>query len=415
MHGAMLALFLYPLLLLTVKGGMGVIFFLLFFLSVAILAKTRNRLPSLGLPDYWFAFAMSSSLFATLLSQAYHANFLFRYWDSPARLMLAIPIYLALKNLGVRIATALETGLPLGAIAGFLVAATNQYFQFGSLASRLSTSYMNPIHFGNLALLLGILSLCSINWTGKDNRYLLALKMLGLFSGVGASIMSGTRGGWIAIPFVMLVWIFFQPNIDKGKMLVRGIGIIACLLVVSYLCIDGVQQRVDQLITEAVSISRGELHTSMGLRLQLWHAATIMFMENPLFGVGPDAFFQKISELQQSGAIPNADSETYGTEVHSYYFALMAELGVFGLAAGFTTFVIPLALFFKASKSAHQFNRIAASMGACTVVSFIIFCVTVEMFNLKMVASFYAVTVAVLMAASRTCTAFGTTTYRRKT
>lgn len=39
-------------------------------------------------------------------------------------------------------------------------------------------------------------------------------------------------------------------------------------------------------------------------------------------------------------------------------------------------------------------------MGMAVVLGFMVYCVTVEMFNLKMIATFYAMTVAVLLAAA---------------
>jgi O-antigen ligase len=424
-----LALFLYPVVLLTVEGGMGWLFFLLFLISVYLLI---NNKPSFQRMDYWFVFAMTSTLVATILSQASHANFLLEFWDSPSRFLFSIPIYLALRNMNKRVIASFEVGLPLGAITGLVMTTAIQYIHYGVLGSRvtnylmnpihngvlgsrlssylmnpidyggrISNYFMNPIHFGNLALLLGVLSLCSINWMRQDNRYWLALKISGMLAGVSASVLSGTRGGWVAIPFMLLAWVCFQPQINKTRLILRSLGITVVLVIASYMLVDTVQQRFDQSVVEVVSILHGDMNTSLGFRIRLWQAATIMFTEHPLFGVGPDAFFQTATQLQQQGRLSSVATETtYGQEVHSYYFAVIAELGSFGLLATCITFIVPLVLFFRVSGLSQKYNRVAASMGACTVIGFIVCCFTVEMFNLKMIASFYALTVAVLMAAA---------------
>lgn len=397
-RGSMLILLLYPILLLTVRGGMGLLFFLMLILAVTALVK--NGPPVINRADYWFAFAASVMLIATILSQAHHNNFLPRFWDSPSRFLLAVPAYMVFRSLSVRVISILEIGIPVGAMTGLLATAFNQYFHADVLDTRWTVSFMNPIHFGNLALLLGVLSLCSINWIKPDSRYVLTLKLIGFVAGVCASILSGTRGGWVAIPFMLLVWGLFQPRVSRLKLIMWCAVAALIMSFAGYFLVDNVQLRVDETVAEMVSISHGNLDSNFGQRLQLWHAAIIMFMQNPIFGVGPDAFFQTMTRLQQDGILQSVSSSTYGTEVHSYYFAAVAELGLLGLLAGISMLVIPLVLFLKFSKSKDQFVRVAATMGACTVTAFIFFCFTVEMFNLKMIASFYALTVAVLLGAA---------------
>lgn len=377
---------------------MGVLFFLMVITAVVILVK--EGLPDMNKADYWFVFAASVMLVATILSQAIHNNFLIRFWDSPSRFLLAIPVYMVFKRLSARVLSILGIGIPVRAMTGLLAAAINQYYNVGMLDTRWTVPFMNPIHFGNLALLLGVLSLCSINWTKPDSRYLLILKLLGFMSGVCASVLSGTRGGWVAVPFMLLAWGMFQPHLDKLKWTMWCAITTFLLPIMAYFLVESVHQRVDQTIAELISISQGNLNTSFGIRLQLWRAAIIIFMQNPFFGVGPDAFFQTFIRLQQDGILQSLPPDIYDTEVHSYYFALLAELGLFGLLAGISALAIPLVLFFRFSRSNEQFVRVAASMGACTVTAFICFCFTVEMFNLKMIASFYALTVAVLLGAS---------------
>jgi len=104
--------------------------------------------------------------------------------------------------------------------------------------------------------------------------------------------------------------------------------------------------------------------------------------------------------MLDSGLITKAAAVNGQGEVHSYYFATLARFGMAGLVSALLLFCIPLWMFYKATNSHYNFHRVAARMGLALALGFVVFCVTVEMFNLKMVATFYGVTLAVLLAAA---------------
>jgi len=341
-------------------------------------------------------------LAATLASQAYHGDIDSLYLDYPSRFFLSIPIYYALKNSQIRIVQILRYGMPLGAISALCVVLFVRYHGLNEFGSRASNLYLNPIHFGNLSLALGVLSACLISQTALPSLRANALQLSGLIAGLSASALSGTRGGWIAIPIVIIAWLYLSSETNKIKRLVIGLVAMGAVAIASYLLVDVVQQRVHESVAEFTSVLRGDFSSSLGLRMQLWLAGIHMFMENPLFGVGPNEFFSSMERLHNSGVIPPVPSSVFGTEVHSYFIACMAELGALGLLSALAIFFVPLFMFLKASKSKIDTVRISARAGVCFVLSFFVYCLTVEMFNIKMIASFYGLTVAVLLAAAHT-------------
>lgn len=403
-RGMMLVIFLYPVPMLALKGSLGIFFFVAVLLSA--IALYRNE-PEHAIPDsrktvLLFSVAMLSVLVATLVSQIYHARFSAAYLDSPARFALAIPVYMALRKMDGRVITPLQYGLPLGAIGAFLAALSTQLFHPESLwviANRISNSFLNPIHFGDLALMLGLLSVITINWFGTDSKALIALKLAGLAAGLYASIVSGTRGGWLAIPFVLLLWAVAYRK-SRPKFLVAGIVVAASILVLGYFAVSSIHVRVNDTLSEISATGKGNLDSSMGQRLQIWKAASLAFIDNPFTGIGPDneAFVAALNSYQQAGYI-NSIAATQGVcEVHSQPFSSAARLGVFGIASYLMVHLVPLFLFMRALGSNVPTVRNSALLGACLVVSFLVFGLTVEMYNLKMVASFYSLTVAILLA-----------------
>ena len=394
----MLILLCYPVLLLTVQGGMNALFFLLLILSVFCLHRAPESLHK----DQWdaytlaFALAMASPIFAVFLSQSYHGEFTARSYDGPSRFLLAIPIYLALRQIKISTLTMLQYGLPLGAISAllvvFIVADHQPFFP------RAGNTFVNPIHFGDLALIMGFLSLFSINWAGRDPLYIVILKSLGLLAGLFVSVQSESRGGWIAIPVVLLTWLIIQ-NKERGLLRLLMTMVPPLLFgITSYFLINIIHQRVDEVYSDIVAAWHGNLDTSIGIRLQLWETALYLFRENPIFGVGPNGYAPLMSTLTQSGLITEMAAYNGRGEVHNFIFASMARLGIFGLLSALAIFFVPFVIFIKTTKSDLATQRKAAMMGICLVLGFFIFGLSVETFNLKMVAAFYSLTLAVLLA-----------------
>lgn len=388
-------LFAYPVLLLTVKGGMSASFFLLVALSIYLLYSTAKGSirQDMDRDIILFSVAMSATIISVLLSQIYHMDSSARAFDFPSRFLFSIPIFFVLRNMDFKVIGTLQYGLPAGAILiGIIILMSGQKMTAHS-------SFAIHIHLGDMALMLGFLSILSINWTQKDSRLLVGLKVLGLAAGLYVSLLSGARGGWAAIPVFFLIWVLTSPKFRNGAVvkLSAASAVIVVVAVISYFAVDIVHIRVDAAISDLTSANPD---SSLGVRFQLWRAAIQLFMQNPILGVGADGFGLAMNGMLDSGLITKAAAVNGQGEVHSYYFATLARFGMAGLVSALLLFCIPLWMFYKATNSHYNFHRVAARMGLALALGFVVFCVTVEMFNLKMVATFYGVTLAVLLAAA---------------
>lgn len=390
-----ICLFFYPILVLSIQGGMNALFFLAFILSVISLIKQRYPL------GFYFDFhakilaiAMCSSIVAALLSEFGHHSYAPPVFDAPSRLLLAIFIFLALRSIDLRTFAPLQYGFPVGAITSFI-------FVIVSSKSRVSASFIDTIHFGNLSMLLGLLSALSIRWTHKDAPWLITLKLFGLLAGTYVSIQSGERGGWIAIPFIFLTWIVLQNFQNKVRWLLFSTILLLLSIALSYLFIPIVHLRIDQTYQELFDFLHGQnLASPTGVRLQQWQAAWQIFLQNPVFGVGANNIGSAMIPFEQTGFISKRAAMLAYGELHSDIFSYMTRFGILGLLSILSIYFVPLALFLRAAKSGHNFQRTAGKMGACFIVAFFVFGLTVENFNIKMVIAFYAMTLAVLMAAA---------------
>jgi O-antigen ligase len=396
----MLILLSYPALLLTTKGSMGVLFFLLLIISSIVLYRERFPFPHWDGYSIAFALAMASPMVAIFLSQAYHGNFRSPPYDWAARFLLSIPIFLALRQTNTRTITIVQYGLPIGLLIG-LIKLMLDPFIWADVINR-STPYQafNLIHFSASALMLGFLSLFSINWGRKDSRLVLALKLCGFLAGMYMSLQAGERGSWIAIPPLLLLWVAAH---SKGKLWLKfgaATLMILTLIWVGYSMNNIVHDRVHSAFNDLSNLGEVKTDTSIGIRMQLWQAALHLFIENPLFGVGPNGFEQAIPALKAAGMLTPYASKLGYSEIHNEVLAKCANTGLFGLLSILSIYLVPIFIFWRSTKAAKSSVRVAGFMGICLVSGFFIFGLTAEIFNLKMTAAFFSFNLAVLMAAA---------------
>lgn len=388
-------LLIYPILLFLIRGGMNGSLFLITVISLWLLiAERKSNNNPCDRSCIAFSAAMSSGLIVILISQLYHQDLSARYFDSSARFLLAVPIVLALRNVQMRTLSVIQYGFPLGAITALLaVLAADPTVSYNA-----ATYYLNHIHLGDLALLLGFFSVFSIDWIEQDRFAVKLLKVLGLIAGLTVSVLSSARGGWIAIPVFIAVYIYIRTKGNFLKKVALATLLFGVIGLLGYLLVEPIHQRLWMIYSDLTVFSSGNVDTSIGVRLQLWKAALHLIAENPFLGVGADGFGQAMDALSASGFITPVAAGLGKGEVHNEILAQTVRFGIFGLCSILAIYFVPFFLFLRAAKSGtHQQNG-AAMMGMCVTLGFFIFGLTVETFDLKMMAAFYGLTVAVLLA-----------------
>lgn len=368
--------------------------FLLTIISLCLLINRKVYKNKLDTEDRYFSIAMASGLIVIFISQLYHRDMIAKYFDSDSRFLLAIPVLLASRHIDKRMLSIIQYAFPLGAIAALVAALVTNPGE----TTDASISFMNQIHLGDMALLLGFLSLFSMNWIRPDCLIVKLFKITGFISGLCLSVLSTARGGWIAIPVFVFVFIYFiksdrLPN--KLLLTMLSIGVVGLL---GYLFIEPVHQRLWMIYSDLSQYSGGHEDTSIGIRLQLWNAAIHLISDNPVFGVGAAGFARAMDGLSASGFITPIAAGLGKQEVHNEILAHTVRFGIFGLVSIMAVYFVPFAIFLRAARSKLHQQKVAAMMGIVVTLGFFVFGLTVETFDLKMTAAFYSMTVAVLLA-----------------
>ncbi len=113
----------------------------------------------------------------------------------------------------------------------------------------------------------------------------------------------------------------------------------------------------------------------------------------------PEGFAREMEPLLKAGKITAMAAEGGKGEVHNELLSKAAGLGIFGVLAMLSIYLVPARIFYRAMKSGSIQIRQSGMLGFVFVSSFMVFGLTVEVINLTMAAAFYSLTVAVLLAA----------------
>jgi O-antigen ligase len=359
--------FLAPATTLVVRGGTGYCFFVLLALALILAFTKRYRLDPRLLVRAFPLYAIGMLSFVVLLpaQQAIDGYYLPREFDGMSRFALSLPIFLLLAHVPIRYLKSLGWGCAIGAIgAGLWALDTSLHVSTtaAAAAARIGNDYTNPIPYGNTALLLGFLAVMSIRWDTAYRGLAIAVKVLGLVAGAYASYLSGTRGGWLAIPL---------------------------FLVLCSLNFGWIRHRRHWLAAAAVAV------VAMGARLQLWKASIELFEEHPLLGVGKGKLKSSLQQLANAGEISPL---VVNQRAHSEFFSTIAELGAAGVVCLGLLYAGPLAYFLRYRKSPNRDVSTAAYCGIAVSGSVIIFGLSIDVFTVVMSTSLIALFWAVLLA-----------------
>lgn len=392
-----------PMLSLGVRGGTNASYFLLVLTSlVGLLLLTRTP-HDRGLSRAEFravyglaSVAMMLPFLAVLSSQVFTGDYADRPFDSPARMAAVGLVVWWLTRCPRPLLRHVQWGMCLGAVAGAAALGVFTHAWVGDV--RPTPGFATAITFGNLALLLGVFAWLSLGWRLTRSALETPLKLLAGAAGLVASFVSQSRGGWVAVPVLVLALLFVWRGHWRLKLAVLGSAVV--LLGAVYGGSDMVQERVEQAGTELANYAHGQRDdSSIGLRMQFWQASVDMFSAHPWTGVGPQNIRSEFQARAARGEVNEAVAEF--THSHSDVLWAMASLGVPGLLALLAIYLAPLTVFVRAARSPRREVCVAGCMGVCLVTGFAVFGLTEAMFAITMNAAFYAGMTAILLALCR--------------
>jgi len=393
-----ISLVVYPATLLSVPKINGLIFALFSIAGLFFLFANRHKSAQNSRDEALFYSAVILFFFSTLLITMY-GGFVYKVLGKYIHLLLAIPVYIYLRQSGVKLFS-LWFGLVIGSIASAGVA----IYDVWVLHIPRAQGFNNAIIFGNLSLVMGCMSMAGFGWFIQRANWQVIFPVFALTCGVLASVLSGTRGGWVAVPVIIVVLFWYiKPHFSLKQQSLAVMLLFVFLGAMYLLPQTGISNQIDRTVESIQQYTDTSEHsmrrvTSVSARLDMWQASWNMFIDNPILGVGWGHYAEQ-AKLQADQGLFNKKAILFD-HPHSEYFSALANGGSLGFISLMLLFLIPAWLFIKTIKQGKSADtRRLALAGLVLVVSYMVFGLTEPMLYRSRSVNFFAFYLAVFMAA----------------
>lgn len=239
-------------------------------------------------------------------------------------------------------------GIPLGSAgAGFMA-----LWQVCVQGMERATGYTNAIQWGNMALLLACFSCLYAIFYWRERSWLWRLLVLAAAAlGALASLLSGSRGGWLALvpvlPMLMVLVRMYRARYF-GRLLMGCAALLVALAVVMAF-LPRFSERVDEVYLDVSTyLKTGNSDTSLGTRLEQYRLAFRMIGEKPWLGWGMHGYVEEMHRRVDSGAYGRSIREY--NFIHNDFLDIWVKLGVPGVLLQAALFVALLCLFWPSRR-----------------------------------------------------------------
>ncbi len=404
-------LFLFPVLALTTRFGLTLIQLLMLVTCLWLSSRDKFGFYRKNFSVLTWILAGFIGFFVVSLGRMLLAGAPFSMLDGPSRVLFGLSCigFVGMLNPRPRY---FWLGLCIGAIAAGLLAMSEQ-FHFDGLGGvsllriRAEGFTHHAITFGDLSLAMGLMALCALG-EFRGSRLAL-LPVVAVMFGLIASILSGSRGGWMALVFAIFALLRYGRDVH-GQVLVRAIFIIVVALVIACLVPQtGVSGRMLEALSDIrLYFSAGNVTTSVGVRLELWKASWLMFLQHPFIGVGRDQFFDSLQLLYQQGQVTLVPNPVINSSSHNDILYFLATGGLLDFSFFVLIYGAPLIFFLRRLRNPLCPRRSEALAGLLLVLCFFDFGLTDTMFWLMMPKIFYSMMVCTLIGFCLSSTAVAT-------
>lgn len=328
--------FAFPILLLCVPRGAGVLLG-----CVVLLALAQAR----GMGRTWSAnrsvlAPLTITVFAFLLVYLASRTYFHTHWDvldNPSRALLAILTCWVFMHTAPQ-PRMLWHGISWALFVALGIVCYQRFFQ-GELRP---SAWIQAIAFANMVAAFGLIGFVR---PGQGRRTH-AIAWCNLFCALLILTVNGTRSALLALFVMMIPMLLFRYGRLGKRALAISLIMVAGLAVLSYYVPDSpVKDRVDLVRSDIQQFTRGNAGTSIGARLKAWEIAMDSIARHPLMGVGVGQFARALHAAPycQHVTIQPCDLE----HAHNDMLEAAATTGVPGLVVVLALFLVPAILFWR--------------------------------------------------------------------
>lgn len=391
---ASISVFLFFALMLSVPRGYtyGAILLLL----CALYASVYRSLPDMTAEDKWLVWFLALVFCAGLFSMVYHDNRV-RSLDLPTRYLLAVPILFLAQGVGLRLPF-IWCGLILGAVSGAGVA----YSQLHSMAQARAVGFTGVIQFGDLSLMMGVFCLAGLFWAATQKRHKIIWQVAllsGALAGAYGSIASGSRGGWVASPLILILFAAALVNRRNVKRAIAITLVASAGLAVVAVTVPSVKQRYYDTVSDIQQYRQGKVDTSLGARFAIWRAVATMIADKPLLGWSDADYREQLQYQSKHGGVDRVVTRLANT--HNMYLEIWIFQGLAGLLPLCGLLCVALIGFCRRLRHHDPSVQSVALCGANLVTAYAVFSMSQIMLGRNNTLLFFVIALVVMWGSMR--------------
>ena len=308
--------------------------------------------------------------------------------DSPSRLILAVPVFVYVRKVGVDIDSVWVASAIGSVLAGFYA-----YYQYVILGASMAEGITSHIYFGQVALILTLFSFVGLMMNKKI--WVKGLLLVAVIIGFYAVLVSGSRGGWLALPAIAVLFLSIRTNKTSFWKKTVSLSVLVAVLYTAYQAPQlPVKSRVDAAVNNvAAYYQEGKVNTSSGFRLEMWKAAWLMTKDSNFLGVGEAQYHANLAKLIKEDKVDKRLD--YFSAPHSQYFNSLSEQGVLGLVSLFLMLLIPLKVALRKIKENKE-GRFSSLFVAILIIGYLDFMLTAETLDRQLMVVIYSFILSIL-------------------
>ena len=292
-----------------------------------------------------------------------------RELDNPLRIIFLLPLLLLFKQYPIRF-NVLSHCIPIGAFVAGAIALYDRFILHSPMAF---TPRIMHIQGGDISMSLGMFSLIlTVYFALKTDKKLTALCLFATLFGMLGSFLSTARGGWIGIPFILVLILWTYRQAISRKFLILIGSVISLTIAIAVATPETkIQERINAAENEiSAYIEHNDGSTSVGARFDMWKSALLMAREKPIFGWGMEGAGKEKQRQFEQGIISEYSAQF--NHAHNQFLDDLSKRGILGLAALLAVLLIPLVFFLKHTSNPILEIKTIAVLGAihCTSVIF---------------------------------------------
>lgn len=298
-----------------------------------------------------------------------------------ARFILFWPLIIALTyaRSGANTTFIAVTLIPAAAAVIFLLDFQDYGGGFSSYLNRRFGGGINPISFGNIALLGSVMTWagCLYFWSQKRKTLAILCLVIGL-TGLYISLLSQTRSNLVALPLLLLL---FLPLTRPGMRIAATLGVVVIVALALY--------SSERVLSTIAQFTGGSVYTDIQMRLETWRIAWQLFSDSPWTGSGLDGYHAAATAFGQTALAPQGFLNCCSNHAHNDVLQTAATRGLPGVLSWLFLLVIPFTVFVRQITNSHKPTACLAAAGAMLPVGYFAFGLTEATFDRSLPLTFY--------------------------